>query len=212
MLSSFGLNFGSNSRRDLASTSGIGNLTIPSIKGTDGSASIQNFASNDFTLDYAIVFSCTSPATTTVNKGSKTPPKTTAATQDMRIDVTLVPKIQRNKQKSSALVCLPGSSDGIKSAELGVPKQGACPSLPNRPASFILDNGTFEGLHPEEKDWVSKRLQKVAPKTAAFVQKNLPAGILPSGASVDQTKASLKIGISISGGGKRSLFNAAGKF
>lgn len=211
MLSTLGLNFGKRRQLPAENTQSFGNLTIPSISLDGGGASIQNFASNDFTFDYAIVFSC-KPAkktTTTVKKGLKTPP-TAATPQTMRMDVTLVPKIQRDKQVSSALVCLPGVSDGIKTVDIGVPKQATCPSFPTRPTSLILDDETFDGLHPEEKDWVSKRLQKTATKAAAFIQANLPTGVLASGASVDENRAGLKIGISVSGGGKRSFFNGAG--
>lgn len=105
---------------------------------------------------------------------------------------------------------LPGSAaQGLARIDSAVPILSAssadCPAFPKRTssASRILDSATFDGLHPEEKDWVAQRLLKTGPTLATFIQQNLFA--LDPGARTD-----LKVAIAVSGGGKRSLFNAAG--
>eukprot|EP00624_Nannochloropsis_granulata_P007499 evm.model.NODE_8197_length_13378_cov_29.264015.1 len=79
------------------------------------------------------------------------------------------------------------------------------PRFPKRTssASQVLDGATFDELHPEEKDWVTQRLLKTGPKLASFIEQNLFA-LDPS------ARTDLKVAIAVSGGGKRSLFNAAG--
>ncbi len=171
-------------------------------KATDSpdTATTENYATADYAMDYAILFDC-------------------GATKNMRLDLTIVPRINRAgiAAPGTALVCQPGSTaQGLQFMQNDAPalsaSSAACPAFPRRPAtSRILDNATFEGLHPEEADWVARRLAKTSPQMAAFITANLPPSPTPAPpVSVNASTAGLRLAIAVSGGGKRSLFNAAG--
>ena len=157
----------------------------------------QNFAAADFIQDYAIIFQA--PLGT-----------------PLRMDVTVVPLVTRDGEPSLSLgtaksmVCLPGSAEqGLSNIDAGVPKrisaEAACPVFPMRAdsQSRVLDSDSFDGLHPEEKEWVEQRMLKTGPKLADFMERNL----FPMSVS---TPSDLKVAITVSGGGKRSVFNGGG--
>lgn len=158
----------------------------------------DNYAAADYATDYAILYKCGKASTV------------------YRFDLSLVPRVMRPDgvtglfAKPTSTVCLPGTAtQGLGKIDQGVPKlsasSAACPAFPLRAGSpsRVLDSPTFDSLHPEEKDWVAQRLLKTAPKLATFLQQN---GVtLAPGSRTD-----LKLAVAVSGGGKRSLFNAAG--
>lgn len=164
-------------------------------------ATTQNYATADYAYDYAVLFDC-------------------GATKNLRVDLTIVPRIQRGglTAPGTALLCQPGSAaQGLQFMHNDAPalsaSSGACPAFPRRAAAAgrILDSATFSGLHPEESDWVAARLAKTRARMAAFIQQNLPPSPIPAPAvSVNGSRAELRLAIAVSGGGKRSLFNAAG--
>lgn len=158
----------------------------------------DNYAAADYSQEYAIVFKC----------GSSPAP--------LRMDLVVVPRVRRSngisgrQAPATSMMCLPGSvAQGLSRIDSAVPLLSAssaeCPSFPKRTssASQVLDGATFDELHPEEKDWVTQRLLKTGPKLASFIEQNLFA-LDPS------ARTDLKVAIAVSGGGKRSLFNAAG--
>ncbi|GAB5034461.1 lysophospholipase [Nannochloropsis oceanica] len=158
----------------------------------------DNYAAADYSQEYAIVFKC----------GSSSAP--------LRMDLAVVPRVRRSNGVSrrqapaTSMTCLPGSTaQGLSRINSAVPLLSAssadCPVFPKRSssASRVLDNATFDELHPEEKEWVAQRLLKTGPKLASFIEQNLFA-LDPS------ARTDLKVAIAVSGGGKRSLFNAAG--
>jgi hypothetical protein len=184
-----------------SSSSSNNNNNSSSSSNSNQTVTTQNYATADYATDYAVLFDC-------------------GPTTNLRVDVTLVPRIKRGGviAPGTALVCQPGSAtQGLQFLQNDAPtfsaSSSACPAFPGRPAdSHILDDATFEGLHPEERDWVAQRLAKTGPRMAAFIQQNLPP---PSPTptppvSVDASRADLRLAIAVSGGGKRSLFNAAG--
>lgn len=158
----------------------------------------DNYAAADYAQDYAIIF------------------RSRSSSAPLRMDVTVIPLVIRNRQASGSLspaksrVCLPGNAaQGLSNVGSGIPErlseQSACPMFRERTASpsNVLDDGSFEGLHPEESEWVKQRSLKTGPKLAAFIDKHLFPMIY-------STPPNLKLAIAVSGGGKRSLYNAAG--
>ena len=187
-----------NKQRGLDETSSNTNSTM-ALEGDEPSFYTDNYAAADYSDEYAITFKC---------GGRSSAP--------LRMDLVLVPRVTRSNGISSvaapatSMVCLPGSAaQGLARIESAVPVLSAssadCPAFPQRTssASRILDSATFDGLHPEEKDWIAQRMLKTGPKLASFIQQNLFA-LDPS------ARTDLKVAIAVSGGGKRSLFNAAG--
>lgn len=144
------------------------------------------------------------------------------ASKNLRVDLTIVPRINRGgvAAPGAALLCQPGSAaQGLQHMPNDAPaisaSSGACPAFPRRAAaasgSRVLDSSTFAGLHPEESNWVAARLAKTRARMASFIEQNLPPSPAPAPAvSVDAGRAELRLAIAVSGGGKRSLFNAAG--
>jgi hypothetical protein len=68
---------------------------------------------------------------------------------------------------------------------------------------YSLDSANFAQLHPEENQWVNSRLDKVEVEIRKRIQK-----IGQTLGGLDDPR--LKIAISHSGGGKRSMFHSTG--
>lgn len=87
-----------------------------------------------------------------------------------------------------------------------VPKAN-CSDLvsPSRAASLSLSSTDFPVLHPEEADWLNSRLNLVA----ARIRKRLPSINLNEG-DLTYDQARIKIAVTHSGGGPRSMFHSTG--
>lgn len=150
--------------------------------------------SSQFIFDYVLLFS--------------SPTNPTPSVPNVRIDLTIIPKVWRTGGIASAFLCRPDGSDPqfpmSPAVQNYIPRQGSCtPPGQTRPAPFALIDSTYKGAHPEEAAWLDGRLNVIAPRVQAFVQQR-------AGRSLTLDQAKLKIAVTHSGGGKRAMLNSLG--
>lgn len=151
-----------------------------------------------FVFDYALVFN-------------------TSTGLNWRIDMTIIPKVFRYANADpastlpppSAFLCRPDGKDTEFSMSPAVkdyiPQSGNC-TAGGRSAPYARISYTYAVAHPEEEEWLQKRLAVTGPEVRHFVKDHLG----PLGYTLSPAEARLKIAVVHSGGGKRAMLQSLG--
>lgn len=128
-----------------------------------------------------------------------------------RLDLTIVPKVFRNREPVSAFLCRPDSAADPSFLTPAVadyiPRTTSdCGAhAPLRSAPYAIASSDYATLHPEEAAWLQGRLDKTAPTIQQFVASKL------TGKTLDATEARLKLAVANTGGGKRAMLHSIGE-